>query len=84
MEWYLVIHGIVAIIMTIASFGHIYMGTAGVEATFEVMQTGYCDSNWAREHHDLWYETIKDTGVAESEDNASRESPMTKSTGDTA
>lgn len=84
MEWYLVIHGIAAIIMTIASFGHIYMGTAGVEATFEVMQTGYCDSNWAREHHDLWYEEVKDTGVEESEDNASKDSPMTKSTGDTA
>ncbi len=84
MEYYLVIHGIAAIIMTIASFGHIYMGTAGVEGTFEVMQTGYCDSNWAKEHHDLWYEKVKDTGVAESEDNSAEKSTVPKSTGDTA
>ena len=62
MEFYHVIHSIAAIIMIIASFGHIYMGTIGTEATFENMQTGYCDANWAREHHDLWYEKVKDTG----------------------
>jgi formate dehydrogenase subunit gamma len=37
------------------------MGTAALEATFEVMQTGYCDSNWAKEHHDLWYDEVKDS-----------------------
>jgi len=61
MEFYLVIHGIAALIMIVASFGHIYMGTAALEGTFEVMQTGYCDSNWAKEHHDLWYEKVKDS-----------------------
>ena len=25
------------------------------------MQTGYCDSNWAKEHHDIWYEKVKDS-----------------------
>ena len=25
------------------------------------VQTGYCDSNWAREYHDLWYEEVKDS-----------------------
>jgi len=62
MEFYLMIHGIAALIMIIASFGHIYMGTAAMEGAFEVMQTGYCDSNWAEEHHDLWYENVKDSG----------------------
>jgi formate dehydrogenase subunit gamma len=61
MEFYLVVHGIAALVMIIASFGHIYMGTAAMEGTFEVMQTGHCDSNWAREHHDIWYEKVKDT-----------------------
>ena len=61
MEFYLVVHGIAALIMIIASFGHIYMGTAAMEGAFEVMQTGYCDSNWAEEHHDLWYENVKDS-----------------------
>jgi formate dehydrogenase subunit gamma len=61
MEFYLLIHGIAALIMIIASFGHIYMGTAAMEGAFEVMQTGYCDSNWAKEHHDIWYEKVKDS-----------------------
>ena len=83
MEYYLVIHGVAAIIMTIASFGHIYMGTVGVEATFEVMQTGYCDSNWAKEHHDLWYEKVKGSGVSDSQDEVPGNSSMEKGTGDT-
>ncbi len=66
MEFYLVIHGIAALIMIIASFGHIYMGTAALEGTFEVMQTGYCDTNWAKEHHDIWYEKVKDSAVESS------------------
>ena len=56
MEFYHVIHSIAATLMVIASIGHIYMGTAAMDGTFEVMKTGYCDSNWAKEHHDLWYE----------------------------
>jgi formate dehydrogenase subunit gamma len=55
------VHSIGAIVLIVVSFGHIYMGTAALEATFEVMQTGYCDSNWAKEHHDLWYDEVKDS-----------------------
>ena len=62
MEFYLFVHGVAAIVLIAFAIGHIYMGTAALEATFEVMQTGYCDSNWAREHHDLWYEKVKDNG----------------------
>ena len=61
LEFYHVIHSISAIVLIVASFGHIYMGTAAMEGTFEVMKTGYCDSNWAKEHHDLWYEKVKHT-----------------------
>ena len=56
MELFHVIHTIAGTLMLIASIGHIYMGTAAMDGTFEVMKTGYCDSNWAKEHHDLWYE----------------------------
>ncbi len=67
MEYYHVIHSIAAVIMIVASFGHIYMATVGVEGTFQVMKTGYCDANWAREHHDLWYEKVRDRGEVENE-----------------
>jgi len=61
MEFYHWLHSIGGVTLIVVSFGHIYMGTAALEATFEVMQTGYCDTNWAREHHDLWYEKVKHT-----------------------
>ncbi len=75
MEFYLVVHGIAAIIMIVASFGHIYMGTAAMEGTFEVMQTGYCDANWAKEHHDLWYEEVKQGGEAAASDAPQQATP---------
>ncbi|MFV2032520.1 MAG: formate dehydrogenase subunit gamma [Gammaproteobacteria bacterium] len=68
MEYYLVIHGIASVIMIVASFGHIYMGTAALEGTFEVMKTGYCDTNWAQEHHDRWYEKKMSEGEGASDD----------------
>ena len=60
MEFYHWVHSVSAVVLIVVAFGHIYMGTAALEATFEVMQTGYCDTNWAKEHHDLWYEKVKD------------------------
>ena len=66
MEFYHYVHSIGAVILIVVSFGHIYMGTAALEATFEVMQTGYCDANWAKEHHDLWYEKVKNKTEADT------------------
>jgi formate dehydrogenase subunit gamma len=63
MEYYHFIHTLAGTIMIIASFGHIYLGTIGTEASFEVMRTGYCDTNWAKEHHDIWYDKVKDSAV---------------------
>lgn len=54
-----VIHAIGGIAILAASLGHIYMGTIAMEGSFESMKTGYCDENWAKEHHDLWYEELK-------------------------
>lgn len=51
-----VIHATVAILFVAASFGHIYIGTIGVEGTFESMWRGAVDSVWAKQHADLWYE----------------------------
>jgi len=55
------IHGISALLLIAVSFGHIYLGTIGVEGTLEGMTTGYVDANWAKSHHDLWYEEISKT-----------------------
>lgn len=49
------IHATVAILFVAASFGHIYIGTIGVEGTFEAMWRGAVDAVWAKQHADLWY-----------------------------
>jgi formate dehydrogenase subunit gamma len=53
-----VFHGVSAVLLISVSFGHIYLGTAGVEGTLEGMTTGYVDETWAKAHHDQWYEEI--------------------------
>ncbi len=54
-----VIHTIAAMVMIAVSFGHIYLGTAGMEGSFSSMGTGYVDENWAKAHHDRWYEEVQ-------------------------
>ncbi len=57
-------HAIGAILMIGVIIGHIYIGTIGMEGAIEGMKTGYCDLNWAREHHDLWATQMEKRGEA--------------------
>jgi formate dehydrogenase subunit gamma len=52
-------HGIIAMLFIAAMLGHIYIGTIGMEGSFEAMGTGTVDVNWAREHHNLWLEEVR-------------------------
>lgn len=52
-------HAVAAICFIAASFGHIYLGTIGMEGAYRAMRTGRVDEAWAREHHALWYEEVK-------------------------
>ena len=49
-------HGIVALFLVCVIFGHIYIGTIGMEGAFDAMGSGEVDLNWAKEHHGLWVE----------------------------
>lgn len=62
MELSHVVHAIASIVIVAVSFGHIYLGTVGVEGALESMKTGSCDANWAKEHHDIWYEEMEKDG----------------------
>ena len=46
-----------------AAMGHIYIGTLGTPGTYEGMRYGTVDEGWAREHHELWYEQVKNGEV---------------------
>ncbi len=54
-----VIHIISAVIFMSMALGHIYMGTLGMEGAFNAMATGFVDDEWAKEHHDLWYNDVQ-------------------------
>lgn len=58
------IHVVAAGGWTAVALGHIYIGTAGTEGAFEGMATGYVSEEWARQHHDLWFEKIEHKGEA--------------------
>ena len=62
-----VLHAVGAIALISVSIGHIYMGTVGVEGAIDSMLLGEVDENWAKEHHDLWYEEV--TGKSASDDS---------------
>lgn len=51
------IHAVLSLGWTAIAVGHIYIGTAGTEGAFDGMKTGYVSEEWAKQHHDLWYET---------------------------
>ncbi len=58
-----VIHLVAAVLVVAMSFGHIYIGTIGMEGAYEAMRTGYVDDTWAKEHHDLWYQQVQNGEV---------------------
>ena len=56
-----ILHAVGAIALISVLFGHIYVGTIGMEGSLDSMLKGEVDENWAKEHHDLWYEDVTGT-----------------------
>lgn len=52
-------HAVAALGFIAFGIGHIYIATLGMEGALEGMTRGTVDENWAKEHHDLWYEAHK-------------------------
>ena len=53
-----VIHAIAAVIFMAMSLGHIYLGTIGLEGSYDAMRHGVVDETWAKEHHEYWYNEV--------------------------
>ncbi len=53
-----VLHVLGAVLLISVALGHIYLGTIGMEGSLDSMLKGEVDENWAREHHDIWYEQM--------------------------
>ena len=56
----MVAYGFLAII-----FAHIYLGSVGMEGAFDAMGTGKVEEQWAREHHSLWLDEVKETEASQ-------------------
>jgi len=54
-----IVHAVLAIAWIALAFGHIYIGTLGTEGAIRGMATGRVSSEWARQHHDLWYGQVR-------------------------
>jgi len=61
-----VIHAVGGVAWISLFFGHAYIGTVGTEGALEGMTTGYVSAEWAKQHHDRWYEKVKDREQPES------------------
>jgi formate dehydrogenase subunit gamma len=57
-------HAAAALLYIAISFGHIYLGTVGLEGSYQAMRTGYVDEVWAKEHHEYWHNEMKSGGAA--------------------
>jgi formate dehydrogenase subunit gamma len=44
-----------------AAMGHIYIGTLGTPGAYEAMRHGTVDANWAKAHHEIWYDEVTHT-----------------------
>jgi formate dehydrogenase subunit gamma len=52
-------HAVAALLYIGMALGHIYMGTIGVEGSYQNMREGVTDETWAKEHHSIWYDEVK-------------------------
>ena len=58
------VHGVASLAWIALWLGHAYIGTLGSEGSLEGMTTGYVDEEWAKQHHNLWYDEVKGRGPA--------------------
>ena len=73
------VHAIAAIVWVVIFFGHAYIGTLGTEGALEGMTTGRVSVEWAKQHHDLWYDEVKDE-AGNVEESAGSASPSASTT----
>jgi formate dehydrogenase subunit gamma len=53
------VHSVATILMMSMFTLHIYLGTIGMRGAYKAMRTGWVDEEWAREHHEYWWEDIR-------------------------
>lgn len=62
MQIALLVHAGLALLYIGGSFIHMYMGTLGARGALDAITKGHVSSEWAEQHHDLWYEEVRKDG----------------------
>jgi formate dehydrogenase subunit gamma len=70
-----VLHGVAAIVYITVVLMHMYLGSIGVQGALEAMTSGRVSAEWAKEHHDLWYEEVAGTAGRTTEGKSARGAP---------
>ena len=65
MQLMLLVHGIAALVLIAFTFGHMYLGSIGLPGSFNAMNTGKVDADWAHAHHDRWHREAEEKGLIE-------------------
>lgn len=71
MQWAQLAHSALGLILIAVIFGHIYIGSVGMEDAFAAMWSGRVDRNWLKEHHRAWYDRFVRRRGADSRGGAS-------------
>ena len=67
-----ILHALGAILLIAVAMGHAYIGSVGMEGSLDSMLRGEVDENWAKEHHDLWYEEVTGNKAVPDEEPAAQ------------
>jgi formate dehydrogenase subunit gamma len=66
MQTFSIIHMVLAYLAIAMACVHIYLGTIGMKGAYRAMRNGYVTVEWAKHHHELWYNDVKAGKVPES------------------
>ncbi len=65
-----ILHSVSALLWIAIFFGHVYIGTIGSEGSIDAMAKGHVSVEWAKQHHDLWYDEVSSTTDTEPASSA--------------
>lgn len=71
------IHGVASVIWVALMLGHMYLGSVAMEGTLDGMTKGRVSVEWAKQHHDLWFEEQRRKGLAGDEGVRGDRAPRT-------
>ncbi|GHF05780.1 hypothetical protein GCM10016455_28630 [Aliiroseovarius zhejiangensis] len=61
-------HAVVSFVLLAIILAHIYIGSVGMEGAFDAMGSGEVEEQWAREHHSLWVDEVRNAEIQQGKE----------------